>query len=80
MFGAVSIGGFELLFILLIVAPLALLCTAFWVWMLVDAIKNRALSDTEKIIWVLVILFLHLLGALIYFFAGRTPSRSAPAR
>jgi len=44
----------------------------FWVWMLVHAITNKQLSDTDRIIWVLVVLFLHLLGALIYFFVGRT--------
>ncbi len=27
--------------------------------------------DTEKIVWVIVVLFLPLLGALIYFFVGR---------
>jgi len=76
MFGAMLLGGLELLLVFIVV-PLALMCMAFWVWMLVDAIKNRRLSDTEKIVWVLVILFLHFLGALIYFFAGRGPSRSA---
>jgi Phospholipase_D-nuclease N-terminal len=43
----------------------------FWLWMLVDAIKNKALSDTERIVWVLVIVLLHALGALVYFLAGR---------
>jgi hypothetical protein len=44
---------------------------AFWVWMLVDCIKSKALSDGEKIAWTLVIVFTHALGALIYFLAGR---------
>ncbi len=55
-------GGGEL-FILLIFA--------FWIWMLVDAIKNPNLSGNERLIWVLVIIFLNGLGGLIYFFAGR---------
>jgi len=50
---------------------IGLLLFVFWIWMLIDAIKNPALSNTEKIVWVLVILFLHFLGAVIYFFAGR---------
>ena len=73
------IGGFEILLFLFILGPLALLCFAFWVWMLIDAIKSRSLSDTEKLVWVLVILFTHFLGAIIYFFAGRSPSRSVAA-
>jgi hypothetical protein len=33
--------------------------------------KNDRLSSNEKIVWVLVVIFLYALGALIYFFAGR---------
>ena len=58
--------GFGLLLI-----PFGLLLTVFWIWMLVHAVTNSALSDGEKIAWVLIILFLHFLGALIYFFVGR---------
>jgi hypothetical protein len=49
----------------------ALLVFIFWLWMLIDCIKNNRLDSTQKIIWVLVIVFLNGLGALIYFFAGR---------
>ena len=57
--------------LLLIVSVVGLALFAFWLWMLIHAIKNKGLTDTEKIIWVLVVLFLHVLGALIYFFVGR---------
>jgi phospholipase D-like protein len=43
----------------------------FWVWMLIHAITNKGLKDTEKIVWVLVIIFVHFVGALIYFFVGK---------
>ena len=39
--------------------------------MLIHAITNKGLNGTEKIVWVLVIIFLYVLGALIYFFVGR---------
>ncbi|HOC58008.1 MAG TPA: PLD nuclease N-terminal domain-containing protein [Verrucomicrobiota bacterium] len=68
--GSVGAGITGLLLLLLGLA-FVLACFVFWVWMLIHAIKNKGLSDTEKIIWVLVILFVHVLGALIYFFAGR---------
>jgi hypothetical protein len=45
--------------------------------MLVSAIQNKGLAEGEKIAWVLVIALLHLLGAIIYFFAGR-PKRNHP--
>jgi hypothetical protein len=63
----VIFSGIAGLFALLVVTALFV----FWIWMLVDCIKNTRLSDTEKIVWVLVIVFLHALGALIYMLAGR---------
>jgi hypothetical protein len=36
-----------------------------------DAYPNKGLSDAERIVWVLVIIFVSFLGALIYFFVGR---------
>lgn len=67
---AAFIGGWEIL-LLLVAFPLFLAFFGFWVWMLVDCIRSRALSDGEKIAWTLVMLFTHALGALIYFLAGR---------
>ncbi len=57
---------------------LGLLATIFWLWMLIDAILNPRLKGAEKLIWVLVVLFLHFLGALIYYFVGRGAARSGP--
>ena len=67
--GLVS-GVFGIL-IFLITALISLACFAFWVWMLVHAIGNKALSDGEKIVWVLVIIFLPFLGSILYFFIGK---------
>jgi len=64
---------------MLFFVPLALLAMVFWIWMLVHAITNRGLTDTEKIIWVLVIVFVHFIGALIYFFVGRPKAPPATA-
>ena len=65
---------FLLSFILIL--PVALLCMAFWVWMLVDCAVNEPSEGNDKLVWIAVILFTHLLGALIYFFARR-PQRKA---
>jgi hypothetical protein len=76
MLGA-FIGGGEIILIMmvLLVIPLCLALFAFWIWMLVDSIKNESLSGNERIAWVLVIALTHLLGAIIYFFAGRQPRK-----
>jgi hypothetical protein len=71
MLALFTLGGGEILLILFFLGPLALLSTAFWIWMLIHAIQNKRLDDTEKLVWVIVIALLHLLGALIYFFVGR---------
>ena len=70
------IAGSELLIIGLLVGLGLLVLSAFifWVWMLVHAITNRNLSDADRIIWIVVVLFLHFLGGLIYFFVGRNQS------
>ncbi len=43
----------------------------FWLWMLIDALANPRLQPIEKLVWVLVIFFLHFIGALVYFVVGR---------
>jgi uncharacterized membrane protein YidH (DUF202 family) len=70
MFGMIGSSIFGLL-AFLVAAAIGVALFAFWIWMLIHAITNKGLTDTEKIIWVLVVLFLHVLGALIYFFVGR---------
>jgi ABC-type uncharacterized transport system fused permease/ATPase subunit len=67
---------FKLLFFL-VGAVIALASFAFWLWMLIHAVTNKALSDGEKIAWVLVILFLPFLGSLIYFIIGRPKGQGA---
>ena len=74
--GFIGLGILEL-FLVLFLAPLALLTFAFWIWMLVHAITNNGLTDIEKLIWVIVMLFTHFLGAVIYFFVGRPKRRLA---
>jgi hypothetical protein len=70
-------GAIFLLAILAVVIPIAIALFAFWIWMLVSACQNRGLTEGEKIAWVLVIVFVHWLGALIYFFVGH-PKRNTP--
>ena len=73
--GFIGFGILEL-FLVLFLAPLALLAFVFWIWMLVHAITNNGLTDIEKLIWVIVILFTHFIGAVIYFFVGRPKRRT----
>ena len=58
-------GGLFIVFLLV-----AIVASLFWVWMLIDCLTS-SLATTEKLVWVIVILFTHLLGALLYFFIAR---------
>lgn len=50
----------------------------FWLWMLIDCIRNET-DGTQRIIWALVIFFLPCIGSLIYLFARKIPrGKSSP--
>ncbi len=66
------LAALALLIVFVVIAAIA--GTAFWIWMLVDCATNKRLKDSERIGWLLAIIFTHLLGALIYFFAARSHS------
>lgn len=51
----------------LIMVIIGVIGTIFWIWMLIDCVLRKFKSNTNKIIWVLVIVFGHFIGALIYF-------------
>ena len=49
-----------------------LAASIFWIWMLiVAATKERSTGD--KILWVIIIIFTHIIGALIYYFVRYAP-------
>lgn len=50
---------------------IAILAFVFWIWMLVDCATKEPSQGNDKVVWLLVIVLLHGLGALIYFFARR---------
>lgn len=45
-----------------------ILALVFWIWMLVDAVTRKFDDNIEKLIWVVVIVFLNIIGALVYYF------------
>jgi hypothetical protein len=55
----------------IVVFPLFLLACIFWIWMLVDCATKEPSEGNEKIVWILVIVFTHWIGALIYLLVRR---------
>ena len=76
MFGIIELIFLPLLLLFLI--PLVLAAFAFWIWMLIHAAQNKGLSEGEKVAWVLIIVLVHFLGAVIYFFVGRPKGNQPP--
>ncbi len=60
------IGSQEIVVILLIVIVTLL----FPVLALIDILKNE-FEGNNKLIWILVVLFLWIIGAVLYYFIGR---------
>lgn len=55
-----NMGGYELLILLVI--------PAIWIWALVDVLKSEFTSNTIKLIWIILIVFLPLFGIPLYYF------------
>lgn len=53
---------------------LAILVVVFWLWMLIDCLQRKKFED--KLIWVLVLIFLNILGAILYYFLVKSKERN----
>jgi hypothetical protein len=58
---AMMFSGMELL-----ILPLSLLFTAFWIWMLVESAKRKQFG------WLVAIAIFNILGAFAYYLFGRS--------
>ena len=58
-----------LLFLLISIAG-----TVLWIWMIVDCATKEPSEGNDKIVWILIIVFTHVIGALIYLLVRR-PTR-----
>ena len=55
----------------LIIAAVALATSVFWIVELIDVARREFPDPTMKVVWLLVIFFGHIVGSLIYYFAGK---------
>jgi len=69
---AILAGGVGLI---VLVSLIGVVSTVFWIVELVDAARRQFDSDLVKIIWLCVIFFLHFVGAIAYYFAGKRSGR-----
>ena len=65
-----GIGAAELLLIAFIFGLLG-----FWIWMLVDCATKEE-DQTQKIIWIIMIVLIGFIGAPLYFFIRKLPRKA----
>lgn len=64
MMGAMGVAAF---FVFSIIATAFF---AFWLWALVDILKNE-FTGSNKIIWLLLVIAVPLIGVILYYLIGR---------
>ena len=69
------LGILLFIFVAMLVVAVIIFCFIFWILMIVDAAKRDFKTDGEKIAWVIIVVFLHILGALIYYFAVKRQNK-----
>jgi hypothetical protein len=62
--------------VFLFFGALALVGFVFWLWMLVDCATKESNEGNTKVVWILIILFANLVGAVVYWLVRR-PQRYA---
>ena len=55
----------------LITMSIGILATIFWVWMIIDVVKNEPENGNDKVMWVLVVVLAGVIGAAVYYFVRR---------
>ncbi|MBN8821936.1 MULTISPECIES: PLD nuclease N-terminal domain-containing protein [unclassified Spirosoma] len=63
MYAFMGLGGQELLLVLFILG--------LPVFALVDVVRSEFRGPNDKLIWVIIIVFFNIVGALLYFIIGR---------
>lgn len=63
------------LFFAIFIFALGVGITIFWLWMLIDALKRKFKTSTDKLIWITVIISANVFGAIIYYFLVKRKER-----
>jgi len=64
-------AGFTYFCVILGVGLVALPGMAVWIWMIVDCATHEPDAGNTKLVWIIIIVFGHFIGALIYLIVRR---------
>ncbi len=67
---AAAIGGFAIIFLViwLVFMVAMILGIIFWIFMIIDVAKRKFPNDSDKIMWILLVVLLGVIGAIVYYF------------
>ena len=68
-----GIIGILLFIVVLIIIPI--LISIFWILMLIDCATGEFKNKNDKIVWILVIILLHIIGAAVYYFVVKKSAK-----
>jgi len=57
--------------IFLLFAGTAMAGTILWIWMIIDCATKEPSEGNEKLVWILIIVLTHWIGALVYLLVRR---------
>ncbi len=66
--GAGAAFVFLIIFGMLIFVALSIFLFVFWILMIVDCAQRKFKQENDKIVWILILIFLSFLGAILYYF------------
>ena len=66
---------FAVILLIIAIIAFAIFMFVFWILMIIDCTKRKFKSDNEKVIWILLLVFLSWLAAIIYYFTVKAPNR-----
>jgi hypothetical protein len=72
----IGMGELGFVFLIVLIVIIVLCSIGFWIWMIVDCANNEPPDGTTLLMWIIIIVSLHWVGALIYYLARR-PHRIA---
>ena len=67
----IGFGVAEFLVFIVGVLGIGILGSILWIWMLVDCATKESSEGNDKLVWIIIILFTHWIGATVYWFARR---------
>jgi len=69
-----AIGMMILIFSLILII-LSIFFFVFWILMIVDAANRKFKNQDDRVMWILIIVLAHFIGAIIYYFIIKHPDK-----